>query len=42
MLDKDLDDNDKTATTSDLTILAGNLSDSDAKCDNNFAVENRP
>ena len=42
VLDEELDNNKKTATTADLTTLAGDLSDSKLEDEENFAAENRP
>ena len=42
VLDEELDNNKKTATTADLTTLAGDLSDSKLEDEEDFEAENRP
>ena len=42
VLDDGLDNNERKATTADLTTLAGDLSDEDSDDDKDFAAENRP
>ena len=41
-LNEELDDNERTATTTDLTTLAGNLSNSNTEDDEDSTEENRP
>ena len=42
MLDEELDDDKMTATTVEMTTLAGDLSESESEDEEDFAAENRP
>ena len=41
VLDKDLDNDGRTATTANFITLVGDLSESDSEDEENFAAENR-